>query len=123
MREGPHELVAGLIDPRGKFSAELRLGRVHGQFRPSGDEVGNRFGLGQIDASMQKRAPCELTREGQAGAVFQKGVEDELGRKNAAMAADFDHRFPSESSRGAQHGQQDLIDDLPGALDLAEARL
>ena len=60
--------------------ASCSLAAASRQFGAGMDQVGNSFGLGQINAAVEKGAAREFARSGKARAVFQNGVQHQLGR-------------------------------------------
>ena len=80
-----------LIDAAGKLAGKLFVGGLERQLGPGMDEVSHRLGLGKVYPAVQKGAPREFPRLGQARATGQDRVQDHLGREDAAVAGDFDH--------------------------------
>ena len=120
VRHRLHEIIAEAIDAVGKFAGQLFAGGGGGQFRARMDQVGDGFGLGEIDAAVEKCATREFAGSGEAGAIFEDGVQDEFGGEHAAVAGDLDDVFAGECARGAQDTEEDFIDDAAGADDFAE---
>ena len=107
--QGLDHFIAQLVDALGEFAGELLVGGAQGQFRARMDQVGHRFGLGQVDAAVQKGAPGEFARFGQARAAFEHGVQHQFCRQDAAMAGDFHHVLARERARRAHDGDQHLV--------------
>ena len=75
------------------------------------NQVADRFGLGEVDSTVEKRALREFARLRQPRAVFQNCVQNDLGRKNAAVTGDFDNVLARERARRAHDREQNLIHD------------
>ena len=73
------------------------------------NQVADRFGLSEVDSTVEKRALREFARLRQTRAVFQHCVQNDLGRKNAAMTGDFDDVFARESARLAHDREQHFV--------------
>ena len=82
-----------------------RLERRHGV-----DEIGDRFGLHQIDAAVEKRAQRELARLREPRAVAMAAADDRLQDHRAAMRADLDDVVSRVGMRGREEGDDDLVD-------------
>src|SRR5208282_6271919 len=64
-----HQIVPQKIDALGKFAGQLFVGGGEGQFGAGMDQIGHGFGLGQINAAIEKGAPGKFARSGQTRAV------------------------------------------------------
>ena len=80
------------------------------------DQVGDRFGLGEIDAAGQERAQAELARTGETRARGDQCLEHALGREPAAVARQLDHIFSGVGTRRAEHAGHDLVQTAPGRV-------
>ena len=120
-------LFAALASCKAKSSGEsdekarvVATERPQGEFGAGVDEVGDRFGLGQIEAAVQKGAPGEFAGLGKAGAGSEDGVKDELRREQAAVAGDFDYVLAGERARGEHDGKENFVQTLPCPDGVAE---
>ena len=112
VRQGPDHLVTEQVDALREFAGELLIGGGDGQFGAGMDEVGDGFGLGQVDAAIKEGAFGKLARQSEPRATLQECVEDELRREQAAVTRDFHDILPSEGARGAHDGEEDFIHGL-----------
>ena len=105
--------VAQLVDALGELAGELFVGGAQGQFGAGVDQIGDGFGLRQVNAPVEKGAAGELAGLGQARAVREHGVQDHFRGQNPAVAGDLDHILAREGARGAHDGEQGLIHVCP----------
>ena len=83
------------------------------------DQIRNRFGLGEVNAAVEKRPLGKLAWFSQTRTVCQHRVEHLLRGENAAVAGDLDHVFARERARRAHHREQHFVHRPSGPLDLA----
>ena len=74
----------------GEAAVEVGAGGLLGAGGLGGDEVGDGFGLSEVEASIEEGAAGEFAGAGGAGAQTEEGVEDALGHDGAAVDAEFD---------------------------------
>lgn len=74
------------------------------------DEVGNRLGLGEVEAAVQKGALGEFTGFGMPRPAGEDAGEDLAGDDGSTMATDLDGVLASVRARGAEDGEQHLVD-------------
>jgi hypothetical protein len=74
------------------------------------DQVADGFGLGQIDAAVEKGAQGEFAGLGQARAGFEGALHGVAQHHRRAVAGDFDHVFGGVGARGLEEGDQHLVD-------------
>ena len=90
-------------------SFELIERRARLQRRHRVDEIRHRFGLDQIDATVQKRAQRELARLGQPRAGGHGIFEDLPQHDRAAVRADFDDVFAGVGMGSGEVGGHHLV--------------
>ena len=78
-------------------------GRLQSGARLRADEIDDRLCLNEIDATVEKRSPGELTRTGQARAIVNDRLKHGVDRPRAAMAIDLDDVFARIAVRRAHH--------------------
>ena len=120
VRERFHEFIAELVDALGKLAGELLVGGAQGQFGAGMDQVGDGFGLGQIDPAVEEGAPGKLPGLGGPRAVLEDRVQDGFGREQAAMTGDFDDVLARERARRAHDGDQHLVHGVAASDDVAK---
>ena len=119
VREHVHQVVTQLVDALREFAGELLVGGAQREIGPRVDEIGDRLGLREINASVQKGALGELARQGQSRPPVEHGVEHGLGGADAAVAADLDDILSGKRRRGFHHRNHHLVeppfilDDVP----------
>ena len=112
--------VAQLVNALGELAGELFVGGAQGQLGARMDQIGDGFGLHQVNSPIEKGAAGEFAGLRQPRAVREHGVQHQLRRQNSAVAGDLDHIFAREGARRAHDGEQGLIHGLPVAHDMAE---
>ena len=120
VRQRLQHFVAQLVDALRELAGELFVGGAQGQFGARVDQVGHGLGLREVNAAVEEGAPGEFAGLSQPGAVRQHGVQDQLRRQNAAVAGDLDDVLARKGARGAHDREQDFINVLPVAHDVAE---
>ena len=83
-----------------------------GSTRGRGNQIGDRFGLRQVDAAVIKRAHRELAGLGEPGPVGKSQRQDLAGDEHAAMAVDFDDILARVRFGRAEDGNERLVDRL-----------
>ncbi len=73
VREHVHQIIAEPVDALRKFSGKLFVGGGQRQFRARMDQISDRFGLGEVKASVEKRAAREFAGFGRR-APFSSSV-------------------------------------------------
>jgi hypothetical protein len=119
MRQNLDHVIPEMVDALGKFAGELFVGGGEREFGAGMNQIGDSFRLRQINASVEKCAPRKLTRLGQARAVLQNRVQNHFRGQESAVAGNFHHVLARERPRRAHHRQQNFIDVLTMANDLA----
>src|SRR6185437_6761414 len=82
----------------------------------TGDEIGHRLGLCEIELPIQKSPLGKFTGFGQPGARPQKRLDHLFLDIRATMTGDFHHVFPRIAARIAKKRDDNLIE-LPVAVD------
>ena len=82
-----------------------------------GNQVHDRFGLGEIHLPVEKSPPRELTRRGGVRSRGQHGTQDGSGHYAPAMAADLNQVLTGVTARRAVDGEQNLIEHNTVLLD------
>ena len=85
------------------------------------DQVGNRFGLGQVELVVEKGTFTELTRTRQSCAQLQAALQQHVEHHGAAVALQLQHVLPGKGVRAGEVQQQALVNlltvsSLPGAI-------
>ena len=70
VREGFHQIVAQFVDALRKFSCELFVRGGEREFGSRMDQIGDGFGLREINPAIQKSAAREFAGFGQPRAIF-----------------------------------------------------
>ena len=71
--EGLHEIIAQVMDALAEATGELFIGGGKCEVRAGVDKVADGFGLGEVDAAIDKGAPGEFTRLSATRAACQNG--------------------------------------------------
>jgi hypothetical protein len=111
--DGGLDVGAQSRDPRfqiGDARGELALHRAHRRASCGGgagvDQVGNRFGLRDVDFAVQEGALRELAGPRQAAAEFEQALQQQIDDERAAVALDFQHVFAGvRRRRGKVQGE------------------
>ena len=93
------------------------LSRLRGRHRV--DQIGDRFRLHEIDASMKKRAQRELTRRREPRACAERGSDDAFEQNRAAVRRDLDDVLARVGVRRRKERGDHLIDRLDALRVLA----
>ena len=91
---------------------EIAPSQLGGAVAAGGDHLADRFGAGQIEATVQEGALAELPRTGRSRSGGQHQLKHAPHRDPAAMAVELDYVFPGEAAGGPHQQQQSLIDPL-----------
>ena len=78
----------------------------------AGDEIANRFGLGQIQLAIEKSPLRKLPRPGQPGPLAQQRPDDTFLDIRAAMTGDLNNIFTGIRPRGPEQRNHHLIERL-----------
>ena len=122
-REREHGVISTkLVDALGEFAGELFVGGGEGEFGAGMNEIGDGFGLGEIDAAIEKGAAGEFAglRQSRPGGqqrhpapVWPAGC-----RRDRRGISTVSSRVNVRGAR--EHGQQHLIHHVTIAHNLAE---
>jgi len=98
------------IDALRELALQAARGGAGLGFGSGGDEVGDGFGLREVDAPMAEGALAELAGPGAAGAERHAAGEQQVEHDRAAVGVQFDHVFAGEGLRGVEAQDQALVD-------------
>ena len=104
------DLRAHFGDARGQCAGELRQRVGEGGIAARGDDVGDGFGLGQVDAAVEKCAAGEFAGRGEARAGGDCDRDDAADDELAAVALDFGDVLASKAGRLTHHECERAID-------------
>ena len=90
--------------------AQRRAGRFA---RRRVDEIGDPFGLREIELALEERAAREFARLGEARAGVEAGVEQRLHHDRAAVALQLQHRLAGIGMRRREVESDALVDASP----------
>ena len=120
------QLFDQALHPAREFALQRTQGIARRLFGARLDEVGDGFGLGQVELVVEKGAFAEFTRPGQARTLFQGAAQQQVEDHRAAMALEFQHVFAGEGvgtgkeqrDAGVQHaavgGEEVAVVGMPG---------
>ena len=108
------DLRAHFVDARGQCAGELRQRIRKRGIAARGDDVGDGFGLGQIDAAVEKCAAGEFAGLGKARAGGDGDRDDAADNELAAMALDFGDILAGKACRMRHHECERAIDARAG---------
>src|SRR5690606_23946175 len=87
-----------IIDATGEFALQGTQGITRSGDRGTVDQVGDGFRLGEVDLVVEKGAPGKLAGFGEAGAVLDQCVQNQLGDDGAAVAMQLGNIFTGEGA-------------------------
>ena len=82
-----------------------------GLFGTGFNQIGNGFGLGQIQLVIEKGPFAEFTGAGQTGTAIQTGLEQHIHDHRAAVTVQLQHVFTGKGVRAGKVQGQPLVDD------------
>ena len=97
---------------RGKRAFERAHRHARGRLAGCVNQIGNAFGLRQIQFVVQKGAFGKFTRFGNARAQFQTALQQHLQHDLAAVSLQFEHVFAGEAGGRGKIQQQPVVDDV-----------
>ena len=98
---------------RGAHRRPRRLGRA------GGDQIGYRFGLGQVELIVQKRPLAKLARSGGDRTQLQGPGKQQIEHHRTAVAVQLQHVLTGKRLRAWEKQRDALVDGLP--LGVAES--
>ena len=130
----PHQRIAQRVDLLRERTRQRAARAARRGFGAGIDQIGNRFGLGQVDLVVEKRAFGELAGLGQAQARqqglaraiglrrgFEAAREQQLQHHRAAMRLQFKHVFTGITVRAGEEQRQAMVNRL--ALGIAQRQI
>ena len=114
MREQADEPVAHPVDLLREGSPQLRLGDPQAAGGLGADGVQDRFGLGQVQPSVEKRALRELARFSQPGSPAHHRLAYGLQNQGTAMAMNLHDVLGGVGMRGAHDDDQRFVNGATG---------
>ncbi len=100
------------LDPPGKLAGQRALGGAGGGGAAGGDQVGHRFGLGQVEFAFQEGALGELAWPRRAGAELVEPGQQQVEQDRVAVAVQLDHVLAGVGRRRRKDQHQAPVDDL-----------
>ena len=98
------------LDAAGEFAVELAAGGTEGGVGAGANEVGNRFGLGEVEFSSEEGGAGEFAGLGGAAAAGEEIVEDAVNDEGVAVAGNFEEVFAGGGIWGGKERNDDLIE-------------
>ena len=95
---------------RGKRAFERAHRHARGRLAGCVNQIGNAFGLRQIQFVVQKGAFGEFARFGNARTQFQTALQQHLQHDLAAVSLQFEHVFAGEAGGRGKIQQQPVVD-------------
>ncbi len=109
-RDQIEQLRIERLQPRRQRPFELIEGHARLQRRHRVNQVRDRFGLHEIDPSVQVRAKRELARVGQPRAGMNRGADDRFENHGTAVRRNFDDIIAGVGVRSRKVRRDDPID-------------
>jgi len=97
-------------DAAAEFAVELAAGGTKGAIGTGTDEVGDGFGLGEIEFAVDEGGTGEFSRFGSTTAAGKEVVENALDEEGIAVAGDFEEVFAGVGGRGREAGEDYLVE-------------
>ena len=112
MRQQSNEILADPLDLDPEPACELFTGSPDCEIRLGRNQIHDRLGLGEVDASVEERPLRERTGSRRLGPGRENRLEDPSGDQHATMTADFDDVFARETFRPGKISEQAFVNPL-----------
>ncbi|MNC48998.1 hypothetical protein D3C75_981470 [compost metagenome] len=99
------------IHTTGKFTLQRAQRITRRLCRTGFDEVGNRFGLGQVKLVIEECAFAEFTWAGQSATQLYTALQEHIQYYRTTVALEFQHVFAGERVRAGKKQRNAFIDD------------
>ena len=100
----------------GKLTLHRTQRGARGLDRAAVDEIGDRFGLGQVELVVEESAAGELARLGHASAELQCAREQHVHDDRSAVAVQFENVFAGEGGRRGEIQREPGVECVSGGV-------
>ncbi len=109
------------LDLAGEVAVELALGKPEGRRALRLHDIGNRFGLDQVDPAVHEGPPGELPRFGQPNPLGHDEIQDSSNGQGSPVAMDLHHVLAGVRIRRPHDNHQGFVDNgvVPGIANMS----